>query len=222
MGAGELGQHKPLHYLPAGEEMEQESMISYTPPAGLTETRFGDGQIWYRNGSKPIRSVSKILNVVWPMPPDLPQWYLDRGRMVHAATVLIDNGTLDWDKLDERIKPFCDAYLSFKDTAHPEIEARELAVVHPSLAFGARLDAVYRIPGMALLVVTDLKCGLGKEDRYWCQVAACAMALDELHVHDYDLALLNLDNKGNPHFTVADHPGSWINRWREILEKDVA
>jgi hypothetical protein len=197
-------------------------MISYTPPPGLTETKFGDGAIWYRNGSKPIRSVSKILNRIYPMPPDLPQWYLDRGKMVHHATTLIDAGTLDWDKLDERIKPFCDAYVSFKDTAKPIIQARELTVVHPSYAFGCRIDAVYEIPGMVLLVITDLKCGMGREDRYWLQVAAGVCALDEANSEKYDIALLNLEKTGRPHFTVAPHPGSWQNRWRQILQEDVA
>jgi hypothetical protein len=106
--------------------------------------------------------------------------------------------------------------------AKPVVEASELVVIHPSYSFGARLDRVLRLPGQDRLLVVDIKCGTGKEDRYWCQVAGCAIALDEAHVADYDLALLNLDNKGKPHFSIADDPGTWIARWREILAEDVA
>ena len=198
-------------------------MIAYTLPPGLTLSKFKDGSgewPWYQG--KPIRSVSKILEKIWPMPVGLDPWYLERGKLVHHATTLIDKGTLDWDTVDERIKPFLDAYLSFIKTAHPIVEAMELNVVHPSLKYGGRLDRVYRFPGQIALVVADIKTGIGKEDRYWCQCAALAMALDERNVNDYGLALVNLDKDGRPHYTEAPHPGSWVNRWREILRNDAA
>ena len=195
-------------------------MVNYQLPPGLTMSKFRDGSgEWPWHNGKPIRSVSRILDRIWPMPPGLDPWYLERGKMVHHATTLIDKGTLDWETVDDRIKPFLDAYQSFIDTAHPIIEAMELNVVHPSLKYGGRLDRVYRMSG---LIVADIKTGIGKEDRYWCQVAALAMALDEDHVNDYGLALVNLDKNGVPHYSEAPHPGSWVNRWREILEKDVA
>ena len=198
-------------------------MISYTLPAGLTLSKFKDGSgEWPWFNGKPIRSVSRILDKIWPLPPGIPQWALDRGKMVHSATVMIDNGKLDWDSLDERLKPFCDAYMVFLDKFHPVVEASELTVVHPSLKFGARLDRVYRFPGQGKLVVTDIKGGMGREERYFCQVAACAIALDEANVHDYELALLNLDKEGNPHFFDIPDPGLWVNRFREILDKDVS
>lgn len=156
------------------------------------------------------------------MPPDLDPWYLERGQAVHAATVLIDNGTLDWDGLDERLKPFCDAYRVFIETARPIVEASELVVVHHSYSYGARLDRVFSLPGQERLLVVDIKCGSGKEDRYWLQVAGCAVALDDANVSNYDLALLNLNNKGKPKLTLADDPASWVNRWRKVLEEDVA
>jgi hypothetical protein len=197
-------------------------MISYQLPEGLIENRFPEGGHWYTYQGRYIRSVSKILNRIYPMPPDLDPWYLERGRAVHAATVLIDGGTLDWDGLDERLKPFCDAYRVFIETARPGVEASELVVVHPSYSYGARLDRVFSLPGQDRLLVVDIKCGSGKEDRYWLQVAGCAVALDDANVGNYDLALLNLNNKGKPKLTLADDPASWVNRWRQVLEEDVA
>ena len=122
-------------------------MITYTLPPGCEEYRFGDGATWVNYHGKSIRSISKILNVIYPMPPDLDPWYLERGKMVHHATTLIDAGTLDWGALDERIKPFCDAYQSFIDTSKVIVEASELTVVHPSYKYGARLDRIYTLPG---------------------------------------------------------------------------
>jgi hypothetical protein len=185
-------------------------------------SKFKDGSgewPWYQG--KPIRSVSRILDKIWPMPPGLDPWYLERGKLVHHATTLIDKDTLDWKTVDERIKPFLDAYKLFIETAHPEVEAMELNVVHASFKYGGRLDRVYRLPGQTRLVVADIKTGMGTDDRYWCQCAALAMALDDANVSDYDIALVNLDKEGRPHFTCAPNPGSWVNRWREILERDV-
>jgi hypothetical protein len=194
-------------------------VIAYTLPPGLTISKFKDGGEWPWHDGKPIRSVSKILERVWPMPLGLDPWYLERGKLVHHGTTLIDKGTLDWDTVDERIKPFLDAYQFFIDVVHPVIEAVELNVVHPSLAYGGRIDRVYRLDR---LTVADIKTGTGTDDRYWCQCAALAMALDEDHVMDYDLALVNLGKNGKPHFTAADDPGRWVNLWREILAKDAA
>jgi hypothetical protein len=47
------------------------------------------------------------------------------------------------------------------------------------------------------------------------------MAFDEAGADRSELALLNLDKDGKPHLTIADHTGSWLNRWREILRSDV-
>jgi hypothetical protein len=198
-------------------------VISYTLPPGLTLSKFKDGSgEWPWHDGRPIRSVSRILDRIWPMPPGLDPWYLERGKLVHHGTTLIDKGTIDWDTVDERIKPFLSAYQSFVDTAHPQVEAMELNVVHTSLKYGGRLDRVYVFPGHARMVVADIKTGIGKEDRYWCQCAALAMALDENNAGDYDLALVNLDKEGRPHYTEASDPGKWLNMWRGILEVDVA
>ena len=196
-------------------------MLNYTLPPGLVETRFDDGAVWYRKAGIPIRSVSKILNRVWPM-PSIDPWFLERGKIVHSATVLIDDDLLDWEALDERVKPFCDAYKSFIDKVHPIVEASELVVVHPSCTFGGRLDRVFRLPGQDRLIVCDIKTGTGVEDRYWCAVAAYALALDELNIEHYDFMLLNLDKHGKPHPTFETGPDKWIEKWRQILQEDSA
>ena len=80
--------------------------------------------------------------------------------------------------LDERIKPFLDAYQSFIDTAHPEIEAMELNVVHPSLKYGGRVDRVYRFPGQIAHV--SPRAGLGVLDCTISTVNSLVDAVNEL------------------------------------------
>jgi hypothetical protein len=198
-------------------------MISYTPPEGLYKRTFDNGTgFWYWHNGAPIRSVSKILERVYPMPPDLDPWYLERGRMVHSATCLVDAGTLDWKALDTRIVPFLEAYKAFLDMAHPVVELSEETVVHRSYVYGGRLDRVYRFPGQDRLVLCDLKTGSGTEPRYWAQCAGLLLAFDEDHASDYDIALLNLDGKGKPHLHIQTDPGIWIETWRRILQEDSA
>ena len=189
----------------------------YELPPGLQRYEFKDGGHWYKAGGTSIRSVSKILKRLYPLPPDLDPWYLERGKAVHLATTYIDEGRLG--DVDPRILPFLDSYRKFLSMARPIMEAIELVAVHPSYAYGARIDRVMRLPGQTRLVVVDIKCGEGRQDSYWLQVAACAMALDEAHVGDYDLALLNLTEK-RPVFTVAEDPAGWVNRWRKVLQED--
>ena len=196
-------------------------MIEYTLPPGLVESTYADGAKWYSYHGKSIRSISRILNRIYPLPPDLPAYYLERGKAVHSATVLIDEGRLDWDALDEKLKPFADAYQSFLDTSKVVVEASELTVVHPSYKYGARLDRIYTLPGGGKPIVVDIKCGLGKEPRYWYQIALCAMAFNEAEAPYFDLAILNLDNTGKPHFTFADDPATLIEGARKILKDDL-
>jgi hypothetical protein len=193
-------------------------VITYNLPPDLNRYAFrGDSGHWFTHRGVNIRSVSKILNRIYPM-PDIDPWYLERGRVVHESTVLIDEGRLG--EVDERIVPFLSAYQTFLYVARPVMEASELVVVHPSYTYGARLDRVIRLPAQDKLLVMDIKCGEGREDRYWLQVAACAMALDEPNVGDYDLALLNLTAK-RPVFTMAEDPAGWVNRWRKVLQEDI-
>jgi len=191
-------------------------MIEYTLPPGLEITNFEDGNHWYKHDGCYLKSVGKILNRIYPM-PKIDPYYLMRGKFVHSATVMIDNGNLDWEALDSRLIPFCRAYQSFIEMAHPVVEASELIVVAPDYTYGGRLDRVFCLPGRGRPIVTDIKVGSGKEERYWLQIAAYALLFGGEDVADYDLALLNLGKNGQPRLTVLPDPGSKIAEWRKIL-----
>ena len=191
-------------------------MVNYILPPGLVEIPFKDGGHWLTYQGHYLTSVGKILNTIWPM-PEIAPFYLERGKFVHSATVLIDAGNLDWDALDGRLLPYCRAYQNFLEMSHPIIEASELIVVANDFSYGGRLDRVFRLPGRERLLVTDIKTGSGKEPRYKLQLAAYALLLGGEHVADYDLALLNLEKNGQPRLTVLPDPGSKVAEWRGIL-----
>ena len=191
-------------------------MIDYSLPPGLEPIAFEDGGTWYKYHDRYLKSVGKILNTVFPM-PEIDPYYLTRGKMIHNATVMIDAGNLDWRALDPRLTPYCKAYQTFLEMAHPIVEASELIVVAPDYTHGGRLDRVFRLPGRERLIVADIKVGSGKEPRYKLQLAAYALLLGGEHVADYDLALLNLEKNGQPRLSVLPDPGSKVAEWRGIL-----
>lgn len=77
------------------------------------------------------------------VPEHLREFYLQRGKMVHAATALFDRGYLDWDSLDDRILPYVEAYRCFlleKRAVPLEIE---LAVQNDEPGYCGTLDRIY-------------------------------------------------------------------------------
>ena len=190
--------------------------MKYVLPSGLKKIPFDDGGFWYSYHGRYLKSVGKILNKIYPM-PEIDPYYLERGKFVHIATVMIDAGNLDWEALDPRLTPYCRAYQSFIEMSHPIVEASELIVVASDYTHGGRLDRVFRLPGWERLLVVDLKVGSGKEERYWLQIAAYALLLAGEHVADIDLAILNLQKNGQPRLTVAPDPGGKIVMWKKIL-----
>ena len=191
-------------------------MIEYKLPAGLEITNFEDGGHWFTYQGRYLKSVGKILNTVFPL-PQIDPYYLTRGKFVHNATVMIDAGSLDWEALDPRLTPYCKAYQSFLEMAHPVVEASELIVVASDYTHGGRLDRVFRLPGRERLIVADIKVGSGKEERYWLQIAAYGLLLAGEHVTDLDFAIINLQKNGQPRLTVTPDPGSKVAEWRGIL-----
>ena len=188
----------------------------YTLPPGLVEVPFDDGGHWFTYQGRYLKSVGKILNTIYPM-PDIDPFYLTRGKLVHDACCLIDTGILDWQSLDSRLEPYCRAYETFIGMAHPVIELSEQIVVALDYSYGGRLDRVFRLPGRERMLLTDIKVGNGKEQRYRLQLAAYALALAGPLAGEYDLALLNLGSNAEPRLTVMWNPRALLVEWRGIL-----
>ncbi len=182
------------------------------------EVYFSVQRRWFYRGDRKVPSIGKILDLRFPMSKWIDPWYLERGSKIHAATAMIDTGTLDWDALDPRIVEFCRAYELFRKlTPDLRVLATERKVCHPSGRFSGRLDRVYEIPGHGMPVVADIK--LGKPDeRYWLQLAAYAKAYDPVSWPGYSRALLLLGKTGRPDLRFDPDPARHAAEWDVLLD----
>jgi hypothetical protein len=80
-----------------------------------------------------------------------------RGTYVHAASEMIDRGTLDWDSLDPVLLPYCEAYAQFLADTKPEIILSETPMYHPAHLYAGKPDRIMKLNGVT--VVIDLKSG---------------------------------------------------------------
>lgn len=81
-----------------------------------------------------------------------------RGTYVHAATEMIDRGTLDWSDLDPVLAPYCRAYQSFIEDKRPEILLSEKPLYHAQHLFAGTLDRLVKMDGAISLI--DIKSGV--------------------------------------------------------------
>ncbi len=81
-----------------------------------------------------------------------------RGKYVHTAAEMIDRGTLDWDALDDTLRPRCEAYAKFCRDANPEILLTETPMHHPVYFYAGTPDRIVKINGTRMLI--DLKTGV--------------------------------------------------------------
>ena len=73
-----------------------------------------DGHV-YLHGDQPIPSVTQIISEMGLMSDfAVDPWYLERGSAVHLACEYLDKNCLDWDSLDDEIRPRVEAYQKFK------------------------------------------------------------------------------------------------------------
>ena len=108
-----------------------------------------------------------------------------RGRLVHAAIKLVDQGGVNQDSLTEEylgvdIRGYVAAYELFKKETRFEPKLLEQKVYDPSWMYAGRLDKTGRFPGMKLPAILEAKSG-GIEDWAALQVAAYEACLDDRH-----------------------------------------
>ncbi len=184
----------------------------------MSDIYYSEQRRWYYRGDRKVPSISRILDVRWPLPPGLDPWYLVRGTMVHRATELIDKGTLDWVTLDPRILQFCMAYAKVPEIWRGiEVVASEKKMCHPSGRFSGRMDRVYRYEGG--LYICDIKLG-GPNERGWVQdvsYALCYAAVANERFDDLRRMILTLEKDGTPKMTVDPEPERHLGLWWEVL-----
>lgn len=112
-------------------------------PEGIT---FDEEHHIYTVNGEVIPSVTTILKKAgltpdWSNVPDI-EWYADRGKAIHTATEMWENGTLDDDSLDPRIVGHVEAYKSFRRDFPATVTAQEIMLWHPVYKYAGRIDMV--------------------------------------------------------------------------------
>ena len=86
----------------------------------------------------------------WPaaIPEADREWYLQRGSAIHLATALHDRGTLDRRSVDERIIPFVDAWINFRNQVGGTITDIERRVSNTRYGYLGTLDRIIMRPSV--------------------------------------------------------------------------
>lgn len=114
--------------------------------------QFDEEKHLYTLDGRRLISVTEALSVLddrWKVDP----FYLERGRFIHKATELYDKNELDESTVDERIKPYLDAYKKFKRETSYEPIYIEHILYHPKYFYAGKLDRIYED------FIIDLKSG---------------------------------------------------------------
>ena len=121
-----------------------------------------------------IPSVSEILN---PIMSDfeLPEKYRIRGKMVHEATELYDDGKYLPELVPDKVVPYMIAYDNFHQEHDVEYEASEMMVFNKQYFYAGRLDRIWKVDGE--LFLTDIKTG-GKYRWHPLQLAGYQLACE--------------------------------------------
>ena len=120
--------------------------------------RFNEEDHSYWIGEQRIPSVTGILRDAGLLNyHGSSDYHMERGTFVHRATEMIDKGTLDWDSLDDTLRPYCEAYQKFIDDVKPKIILSEKPMYHPQFMYAGTLDRMVKMNGLTSLI--DIKSG---------------------------------------------------------------
>lgn len=145
----------------------------------------------YRHDGRVLPSVTQVLAATgaydWldRIPADRREFARVRGDYVHKASVLIDEGRLDWDKLDPELRPYCEAYAEWRENSGFRAAASEKRLVNLRYGYAGTLDRAGSVvapsPDSALPALVDLKSGIFDES-VGLQLAGYSLLFDALTV----------------------------------------
>lgn len=118
----------------------------------------------YRWDGQVVPSVTQILQDAGIVdysfiPRDTREMALERGRLVHLATAMYDEGDLDSETLDPVLVPYVQAWEKFRDeTGFKPIEIEKRGY-NDKQRFAGTIDRIGRFRGREGRYVLDIKCG---------------------------------------------------------------
>lgn len=105
------------------------------------------------------------------------------GHALHADAHAFDDDDLVLESVDERVRPYLDAWITFRANMQLTPEARERRVYHDELHFAGTLDGIFRLPS-GRRVLVDIKTGDPDDSGCQFQTAAYQAAYLVEHPHE--------------------------------------
>ncbi len=122
----------------------------------MLKLEFDEKNHIYTLEGRRLISVTQALGLVddrWKADP----WYLERGRLIHLVTEYWDKDELDESTVDDRIKPYLDAYIKFRKETDFEPVQIEFPIFHPVYLYAGKPDMKGPLNGNEVLI--DKKSG---------------------------------------------------------------
>lgn len=115
------------------------------------------GHIYRVNGAV-VPSVTQVMQAAGMMDwtKNIHEYFAERGTRVHQACHIFDTAGLDMDSVDDRIKPYVNAYIQFRADTKAKVVASEKVMYSPKLNVCGTLDKLLAWDGKLRLI--DLKC----------------------------------------------------------------
>lgn len=137
-----------------------------------------------------------------------PTFYASRGRAVHQAIALLEDGTLDKSTVDqEHVAPFIRSYEKFKSEHRLSPFMQEEIVMHPRLMYCGTLDFFGELDGEQAFI--DFKCGQPEPPFHALQLTAYRDAIGSEVKTGYGLYLRS-DNKYKlVPYDLDEHSAAW-------------
>ena len=155
---------------------------------------FNEEKHEYSYGGKQLPSVTtvikEILNIEYP---DYAIYHATRGTYVHKAIELWFKGVLDFETVDEAVKPYLDSFIKFQEKAKIEPVILEERFADKNITFAGTVDIVGKVKGKTYLF--DIKTGQ-KQDSYNAQMAGYKKLLNDNDINIDGIYILDLKPTG--------------------------
>lgn len=120
----------------------------------MSKLVFDEANHTYTIGGVRLPSVTQVLRSVFPA-FQADEYYLQRGRALHHATVLLDQGLLDWSTVDEAILGRTKAWEKFRRDFKAEIVSMEKPLASERYRFAGCHDRL--MFANRIYIMADLK-----------------------------------------------------------------
>ena len=108
----------------------------------------------------------------------------DLGHALHADAHAFDDDDLEWATVDERVRPYLEAWVAFRANTQITPTARERRVFHPVFRYAGTLDGIFLTPN-GRRVLVDIKTGDPDDSGCRWQTAAYQYAFAIEHPREH-------------------------------------